>query len=268
MNGYEKLLKDLARNAPGLKKILREEFELQEEEVFDAKYLLNYNIRPIDVMYLLKASELKEFCQAHSVSTRGNEVQNILDEYKDVENLFIENYVSIARRDLNSLLENGLDVKEVELGLKFEEITKTILKKLGFNVDDQLRDALNTSKNKADIIIDEGDENIIIMECKSIKEKGYNKYASVSRQVKSYKERAEKKDYKVKKIFIVAPEFTEDFINDCSLDYELNLSLITADTLISIYEVFKENKLSSLPISLLMRDVLIDKERVLKSLAK
>jgi len=268
VNGYEKLLKDVKSHIPKLNSIVREEFELQEEDVLKAKFLLTYNIRPTDVLYLLTDDEVKDFCNSQSISIRGNEIQNILDEYKDVENLFIENYELIARRDFNSLQENGLDVKEAEIGVKFEEVTKSILKKLGFNVDDDLRNSVNTSKDKADIVLNEGENSLIIMECKSIKEKGYNKYSSVARQVKSYKNNAEKKGYEVMKIFIVAPEFTDEFINDCTLDYESNLSLITADTLIGIYNVFKEFGHKSLPISLLMRDVLIDKERVLKSLEK
>jgi len=268
VNGYEKLLKDVKGHIPKLNSIVREEFELQEEDVLKAKFLLMYNIRPSDVLYLLTDDEVKDFCNAQSISIRGNEIQNVLDEYKDVENLFIENYELIARRDFNSLQENGLDVKEAEIGVKFEEVTKSILKKLGFNVDDDLRDSVNTSKDKADIILNEGENSLIIIECKSIKEKGYNKYSSVARQVKSYKNNAEKKGYEVMKIFIVAPEFTDEFINDCTLDYESNLSLITADNLIEIYNVFKEFGHKSLPISLLMRDVLIDKERVLKSLEK
>ena len=268
VNGYEKLLKDVKSHIPKLNSTVREAFELQEEDVLKAKFLLTYNIRPTDVLYLLTDDEVKDFCNSQSISIRGNEIQNILDEYKDVENLFIENYELIARRDFNSLQENGLDVKEAEIGVKFEEVTKSILKKLGFNVDDDLRNSVNTSKDKADIILNEGENSLIIMECKSIKEKGYNKYSSVARQVKSYKNNAEKKGYEVMKIFIVAPEFTDEFINDCTLDYESNLSLITADTLIGIYNVFKEFGHKSLPISLLMRDVLIDKERVLKSLEK
>lgn len=268
VNGYEKLLKDLNSHIPKLNNIVRAEFELQEENILKAKFLLTYNIRPSDVLYLLTDDQVKDFCNAQSISVRGNEIQNILNEYKDVENLFIENYELIARRDFNSLQENGLEVKEAEIGVKFEEITKSILKKLGFNVDDDLRNSVNTSKDKADIILNEGDNSIIIIECKSIKEKGYNKYSSVARQVTSYKNNAEKKGFEVMKIFIVAPEFTDEFINDCTLDYESNLSLITADTLIEIYNVFKELGHKSLPISLLMRDVLIDKERVLKSLEK
>lgn len=268
VNGYEKLLLDLGKNIKSLKKLVKEEFELQEDDILNAKFLLQYNIKPTDILYLLDDELIKEFCNIKEISIRGNEVLNILENYKDVENLFIDNYELIGRRDLNGLKENGLDIKEAELGIKFEEVTKSILQKLGFKVSDDLKNGLNTSKDKADIILDEGDNTIVIIECKSIKEKGYNKYSSVSRQVKAYKDNAIKKGYSVKKIFIIAPEFTDEFINDCTLDYELNLSLITANTLITIYEEFKENEKTSLPISLLMRDVLIDKERVVKSLKK
>ena len=86
--------------------------------------------------------------------------------------------------------------------------------------------------------------------------------------MKAYKNLAEKKDYKVVKTFIIAPEFTDDFVNECGLDYELNLSLITADTLFKIYESFKESSLEEFPLTLLLRDVLINKERVVSAISK
>ena len=268
MSGYDKLLKDLNLKVPNIKDLIREEFELQEEDILKAKFLLNFNIKPIDVLYVLGEDILKTFAKEYSISTRGNEVQNILNAYKDVENLYVENYVNIARRDYNQLIDNGLELKEADLGIKFEEVTKTILKKLGFNVDDTLRTSLNNSKNKIDIILKEGEKEIVIIECKSAKERGYNKYSSVSRQVRSYKSLAEKNGYTIKKIFIIAPEFTDDFVNECGLDYELNVSLINANTLYEIYEVFIDKKLKSLPLTLLMRDVLINQERVIKAITK
>jgi len=268
LSGYDKLLKDLAKSVKGLKKKVRGEFELQEEDVLKAKFLMDYNIKPMDILYLLEDSEIKEFCKNYSVSIRGNEVLNVLAEYKDVENLFIENYVNIANRRFNQLTENGLEIKEADLGVKFEEVTKTILRKLGFVVDDTLRNSLNTSKDKMDILIKESETELVIIECKSVKEKGFNKYSSVSRQVKAYKTLVEKNDFNVKKSFIIAPSFTDEFVKECDLDYELNLSLITADTLMAIYDTQIEMGKKVLPISLLMRDVLIDKERVVKALRK
>jgi hypothetical protein len=44
VNGYEKLLKDGKSHIPKLNSLVREEFELQEEDVLKAKFLLTYNI--------------------------------------------------------------------------------------------------------------------------------------------------------------------------------------------------------------------------------
>jgi len=42
-------------------------------------------------------------------------------------------------------------VKESELGIKFEDLTKKIFIELGFNVDEELRKSLNTKKDLIDI---------------------------------------------------------------------------------------------------------------------
>ena len=104
------------------------------------------------------------------------------------------------------------------------------------------------------------------MECKSIKESGYNKFSSVFRQLKAYRDLATKNNYNVVKSLLIAPEFTDDFINECELEYELNLSLIEAESLIQILDAFKTSKMSSLPYKLLMRDVLIQPERIIKAI--
>lgn len=44
---------------------------------------------------------------------------------------------------------------------------------------------------------------------------------------------------KVIKSLIIASEFSDDFINECELDFDLNLSLITASTMLNILEAFK-----------------------------
>jgi len=49
-----------------------------------------------------------------------------LDHSKDVENLYLENYKNVAYRNLNELKGNGIIVKESELGIKFEELTRLI----------------------------------------------------------------------------------------------------------------------------------------------
>ncbi len=268
VDGYDKLLLDLSRTIPKANKTLKVEFELQDENVMSSSMLLDFNIKPRDVLEILPEKELKAFTEKQGISTRGDIIGNILENYKDSENLYLENFTSVGYRDLATLKENGLMVKESELGLLFEDLTKKIFSKLGLEVDDSLKARLNTNKDKVDILVNLGDHNLILIECKSVKESGYNKFSSVSRQLKSYMSLADKNGYKVIKSLLVAPEFSDDFIKECGLDYELNLSLITANALRKILEAFKDSKHSTFPYNLLMRDVLIQEDRVIKAIDK
>jgi len=268
IDGYEKLLTDLKEHFSYLNKLVKTEFELQNEEVLSSSLLLDYNIKPRDILEIIAESDLDGFVKAKDIKTRGNTALNILDKYKDAENLFLENYESVGARDLKTLKENGIVLKESELGIKFEDLTKTIFMRLGFDVDEKLRKKLGTAKNKIDIVINLGGMDLIIIECKSIKESGFNKFSSVSRQIKSYIDLAKVNDFNVVKSLLVAPEFSDDFINDCELEYELNLSLITASSLIKIMEGFKHSKHKQLPYKLLLRDVLIREDRIIKAISK
>ncbi|MBK8557369.1 MAG: hypothetical protein IPL65_17110 [Lewinellaceae bacterium] len=172
LGGYDKLLGDLSKYVRGINNQIRSEFELQEGEVMKAKTLLTYSLKPIDILTALPDDIIKSFCEKAQISTRGNQLQNILDRYKDVGDLYIENYMHIASRNLPALGDNGLEIKEAELGIKFEEVTKSIFAKLGFNVDNKCLKEISDSNNRADIILRESDSDIVIIECKSIKEKG------------------------------------------------------------------------------------------------
>lgn len=268
IDGYEKLLIDLHKELPNLNQIIKIEFELQEEQVLKSNYLLDYNIKPRDILDLVEDEVLEKFCEVKSIKTRGNLVYNILDAYKDVENLYLENYENIGFRNLALLKENGITIKEAELANKFEDLTKHILTKLGFNVDEKLRKKLNTAKDKADIIVNVGNNDLILIECKTVKESGYNRFSSVSRQLKAYSGRANKNGYNVIKSLLIAPDFSDDFVKDCGLEYELNLSLITASSLLKILQGLKKSRHKKLPYNLLMRDVLIYEDRVLKAIER
>ena len=268
IDGYEKLLLELNENLPKTKDFLKKEFELQEENVMKSSYLLDYNIKPVDVLEIIPERDLEKFCEKFSIKTRGDIVSNVLESYKDAENLYLENYTSVAQRDLSTLKENGIAVKESDLGILFEDLTKKIFTKLGFDVDEKLRKNLNTAKDKIDIVLTISATEIILVECKSVKESGYNKFSSVSRQLKSYISLAERNELRVIKSLLIAPEFSDDFIKDCGLDYELNLSLITATSLSKILDGFKLSKHKSLPHNLLMRDVLIQEDRIIKAIGK
>ncbi len=268
IDGYSQLLTDLNETFPKLNNTIRAEFEMQEEYVLKSDYLLDFNIKPRDILDIIEKKDLVSFCEKYGLKKRGNSILNILDGYKDADNLFIENYENIGFRKLYELKENGITIKESELGLKFEDVTKAILKKLGFVVDEDLKKKLNTKKNKIDLVLNLGDDGLIIIECKTIKESGYNKFSSVSRQMKSYIDLATGNGHNVVKSLLIAPDFSDDFVNDCDLDFELNLSLITARSLLKILEAFKNSRHKQFPYQLLMKDVLIKEDRIIKAINK
>lgn len=268
IEGYEKLIIELNENLKPFRKIVLKEFEMPEETILNSTTLLDYNIKPRDILYIIPVEELKKFAATKELKTRGDIVLNILDAYKDSENLMIENYESIGFRDIGALKENGIVIKESELGLKFEDITKTIFEQLGFNVDEQLKKKLNSPKDKIDLVLNLDNENIIIIECKTVKESGYNKFSSVYRQIKSYVDLAKNNGFNVVKSLLVAPDFSDDFVNDCDLEFEINLSLITAGSLTNILEGFRNSKHKQFPYQLLMKDVLIKEDRILKAINK
>jgi hypothetical protein len=268
IDGYGQLLTDLNDTFPKLNKTIRTEFEMQDEFVLKSEYLLDFNIKPSDILDIIDKKELIHFCESFDLKRRGNAVLNILDGYKDADNLMIENYEQIGFRDLSTLKENGITLKESELGLKFEDVTQAIFKKLGFNVDEDLKNKLNTKKNKIDLVLNLGEHGLIIIECKTVKESGYNKFSSVTRQMKSYIDLATGNGHKVVKSLLIAPDFSDDFVNDCDLDFELNLSLITASSLLNILKAFKDTKHKQFPYQLLMKDVLIKEGRIIKAINK
>ena len=65
----------------------------------------------------------------------------------------------------------------------------------------------------------------------------------------------------------MAPEFSDDFIYDCEMDTEMNLSLLKASSLSKIFEAFKESKYQEFP-HVLFRDIVINEERIIKALTK
>ncbi len=269
IEGYDQLLLDLERIIPMSNKLIRNEFEIQEEEVLNSGLLLDYNIKPRDLFELIRSEKIIKFCEKNKISTRGNEVLNILDSYKDSKNIELENYTSIAFRDLELLKENGIRLKEADLGLKFEELTRELFVNLGFNVDEQLRRDVNTSKDRIDILLRLSDFEVILVECKTSKDSGYNKFSSVTRRLKSYRKLLEGRNYRVTKTLLIAPDFSDDFIGDCEIDYELNMSLMRAESLLEISNAFKKsNKLNTFPPALFMKDVVIQEDRIIKSILK
>lgn len=266
--GYERMLLDLEEFVKGSSKVIRSTFQIQDEEIMHGEFLMDYNIMPRDVLELFSSEALLDLCNARNIKTRGNLVDNILAAYKDTEDLLVENYESIGFRDINSLKDNGISISEAELGTTFENITKYIFSKLGLEVDEKLRKKLNSEKDKMDILIRTGEKSVVLVECKTVKENGYNKFSLISRQVKSYKALLEKNDYQVDKIIIVAPDFSEDFVADCGDEFSLPITLLKAGSLSSIYNAVKTTGTNRFSLQMFYRDILVQEDRIIRALNK
>ncbi len=266
--GYERMLLDLSTSVKGAEKTVRDAYQLQEEDVMHGEFLTDFNIMPRDILELFPADALVELCEAKGIKTRGNVVDNIIAAYKDTEDLLVENYESIGFRDINTLKENGITLSEAELGSSFEDVTKYIFVKLGLNVDEKLRKKLNTDKDKMDILLRTGDNSVVLVECKTVKENGYNKFSSISRQVKAYKNLLEKNDFQVDRIFIVAPDFSDDFVADCGDEFTLPITLLKASSLSAIYHTVKSVGVGRFTIQMLTRDILVQEDRIIRALKK
>lgn len=266
--GYERMLVDLKESVKGAEKVIRDAFQLQEDDVMHGEFLIDFNIMPRDILELFPAEDLTVLCEAKGIKTRGNIVDNVLAAYKDTEDLLVENYEAIGFRDINTLKDNGIILGEAELGITFEDVTKYILGKLGLEVDEKLRKKLNTDKDKMDILVRTGENSVVLVECKTVKENGYNKFSSISRQVRSYKNLLEKNGFQVDKILIVAPDFSEDFVADCADEFTLPITLLKAVSLASIYNTVKVSGTNRFTLQMLSRDILVQEDRIIRALKK
>ena len=83
---------------------------------------------------------------------------------------------------------------------------------------------------------------IITNEAKTCKDGDFAKYSSTSRQVKSYVNRCENAGKRVAQVLIIAPSFSNDFINNAEMDTEVNISLLEANGLKKIYDAFNSRR--------------------------
>ena len=90
------MLTDLQTTLPELNKYFKTHYELHEEAQIKATFFLDYNIKPRDILDLMKKEELATFIKANGIKQRGDDILNILDHYKDAENLYLENYENVS----------------------------------------------------------------------------------------------------------------------------------------------------------------------------
>jgi hypothetical protein len=225
IGGYEKLILDLKDTLQGFEKRIRDIFYFERSEPLNAESLLRCNIKPIDVLNVLNPESVVEFCKIKQISTRGDEISNILAAYRDTQSIYLENYVNIANRDINTLIGYGLEISEGDLGVQFEQLTKKIFQDIGLQVDEDLRKQINSKNDKIDILIRVKGDDVVIVECKTLKDgKEYNSYSRTSRQIKAYQNLAEKAGLRVVSLILVAPEFSANFIAECGSDTEMPIS--------------------------------------------
>jgi len=270
IDGYIKLCSDLDASDLQINEIVNGQFEFIDErnsvKILNPELLLDHSIKPKDILELLSKDKLKDFCVLMNFKTRGDLIEVILDSYTDSQNIYIENYNHLGNRDLLALKTNGINISVDEVGLKYEEITKRLLIDLGFHIDETLKKQVNTTKDKIDILINIGNKEVILVECKTAKSTKFNKFSQCSRQMKAYHKLLSEQGFRVIKSLLIAPDFTQDFIDECEIEIDLNLSLISSEVLINIWNGFKKVPQSIFPVNLLMRDALISDEKILKAL--
>lgn len=268
LDGYKRLIAETKELYPEIVGRIKDDFELQQEDVTRIELLQDYGIKPIDIVDLLTYDEVEKFLTFKNIKKRGDVRFNLLESYKDVENILMENYALIAARDINALKEKDVVLKEADLGNKFEELTKKIFIELGFVIDEDFRKQFDGSKTQPDIIVRQEGNEIAIMECKTIKDAEFKKYSSVTRQLASYVKACEEKGVRVSHCILVSSGFTDEFIAECEYDYNLHLSLITASGLQKILAGFKLSAMPEFPQMLFKKSGLIDAERVLQVISK
>lgn len=245
---------------------LKREFELENSEEIDIERLRSLSITPHDLLYLLSNNEIKGLRDKMGLSKRGNPRGVILEAFASSNDKLIENFGLLARRDLAGLKLKGIEINEAEIGIRFEEITKTILEELDLSVDEDFRKVINTAKDKADIIISISEDDVIVGEAKTCKNGDFAKYSTTSRQVKAYVNKCENQGKRVAQVLIVAPSFSKDFVESAEMDTEVNISLLTADGLKLIHETYKAKRNPNFSPKLFTKGGLLKAELIAKNI--
>ena len=137
---------------------------------------------------------------------------------------------------------------------------------LQLNVDEELRKEVNTAKDKADIVISIGNDDVIVGEVKSHKNGDYAKYSTTSRQVKAYVNRFEESGKRVAQALIIAPSFSPDFIASAELDTDINISLLEAEGLKNILDAFRARNKPKFSAKLLTKGGLLKADLIAKAI--
>lgn len=265
-SGFKELVESLASTSPDVYTRLRTEFEIEDNERLDTERLRALGISPLDILNTYSNEEVAAIRDRLGLSKREKPRAAILQSYANANSKLLENYELLATRDLRGLATAGIEIREAELGAKFEEITRTLFENLGLHVDEERRKEINTAKDKLDIVLSLGSEDIIVCEVKSFKNGEYAKYSSTARQVKSYVARCEASGYRVSQVLIVAPAFSADFVEAAEMDADINVSLLEAGGLRKILSAYQAKKKPNFSVRLLTKGGLLKADLIAKTL--
>lgn len=256
-DGYEQLL-HLLKESNLLDKTLRL-FNFTDSQISTAtaSMLIDYDIFAKDLLYMLTDDELRSLCESQDIKFFKNMntmvlISKILGGMNTRENILIEHYIKLAFNDSVALAEKGIIQTKDTLGAAFQATTQTIFERLGIQIGDYPNPS--RKKEQADIILDFDNEGLIIVECKSGKEP-YSSFSHVTRQINSYYN-AYKGSYNVAGMLIVANDFTEEFKKEAANGgTRIGLSLMSAQTLLDIYNGLKDKKFRLHPLMLLKNTI-------------
>lgn len=265
-SGFKELVESLMHTSPDVLARLRREFEIEDQDNLDTERLRALGISPLDILNTYSNEEVLALRDGMGLSKREKPRKAILQSFVNANSKLLDNYLLLATRDLQALSAAGIDIKEAELGCKFEEVTRTIFEELGLHVDEERRKEINSAKDQIDIILSLGLEDIVVCEVKSFKNGDYFKYSATSRQVKSYVARCEAAGYRVGQVLIVAPSFSADFIEAAEMDADVNVSLLEAQGLMDIREAYLAKKKPNFSVRLLTKGGLLKTELIVKTL--
>jgi len=265
-SGFKELIESLSDTKPSIQKRLQEVFEIEDAETIDTELLRSLSISPVDILYAYTNDEIKVIRNDMGLPKRQNPRRAILESFASATDKLLDNYDALARRDLKKLEEAGVQIKEADLGSKFEEATRVLLEQLSLDVDEDLRKQINTAKDKADIILSLSADDVIVGEAKSFKNGQFAKYSSTSRQVKAYAARCENNGKRVMQVMIVAPEFSDDFIASAEMDTDVNISLLEAQGLKKIVDAYKARRNPKFSAKLLTKGGLLKSDLIAKSI--
>jgi len=264
--GFKEMFASLQQHFPELNTMLQTEFEIEDNEALDVDKLRALSITPYDILYVLTNDEVKAVRDSMGLSKRGNPRLMILESFADATDRLIENYAALAQRDLAALKAENIEITEAEIGVKFEEVTKAIFEQLGLEVDEDLRRSINTAKDKVDILLSLSDDDVIIGEAKTCKNGDFAKYSTTSRQVKAYVNRCENAGKRVAQVLIVAPSFSDDFVESAEMDTEVNISLLEARGLKQILDAYKNRRNPKFSAKLFTKGGLLKTDLIAKNI--